>query len=55
MKRLEVGQELDLKYYALDESNSNITKQLKTKIRHITKGKPGHFNGHYMVGVLFVE
>ena len=55
LDHIKVGQELDLKYYAIDESKANITKQLKTKIRHVTKGKPGHFGGHVMVGVSFVE
>ena len=55
IEHIKVGQELDLKYYASDESNTKRVKQLKTKIRHVTKGKPGNFNGHYMVGVSFVE
>jgi hypothetical protein len=55
IENIKVGQELDLIYYAMDVSRGNITKQLKTTIRHITKGKPGHYKGHYMVGVSFVE
>ena len=46
-----MGQVLDLKYYAMDESKANFVRQLKTKIRHITKGTPGHYNGHCLVGV----
>ena len=55
LEHLKVGQELDLKYYALDDSKSNVVKEVKTKIRHITKGKPGNYKGHYMVGVMVVE
>jgi hypothetical protein len=28
---------------------------LKTKIRHITKGTPGHYNGHCLVGVAILN
>ena len=55
LENIKVGQELNLIYYASDSSKTNITKQLKTTIRHITKGKPGHYRGHYMVGVSFAE
>jgi hypothetical protein len=55
LEHIKVGQELDLKYYALDESKANTTRQLKTTIRHVTKGKPGHYSGHFMIGVSFVE
>lgn len=55
LAHLKVGQELTLKYYALDESKNNIVKEVKTKIRHITKGEPGNYKGHYMVGVMIIE
>ena len=55
LEHLNVGQVLDLKYYAMDESKSNIVRQLKTKIRHITKGTPGHYNGHCLVGVAILN
>ncbi len=51
LEHLKVGQILDLKYYARDDSKCNIIRQLKTRIRHITRGTPGHFNGHHLVGV----
>jgi hypothetical protein len=51
LEHLKVGQILDLKYYATDESKTNTTRQLTTEIRHITKGTPGHYNGHCLVGV----
>ncbi len=46
---------MKLKYYAMDESKANIVRQLKTKIRHITKGTPGHYNGHCLVGVAILN
>lgn len=55
LEHLKVGQELELKYYAQDDSKANVVREVQTRIRHITKGKPGHFNGHYMVGVMFME
>lgn len=55
LEKIKVGQELDLIYYASDASKANITKRLKTTIRHITKGKPGHYKGHFMVGVSFAD
>ncbi|MDZ7579533.1 MAG: PilZ domain-containing protein [Deltaproteobacteria bacterium] len=51
LQHLKVGQVLELKYYAVDESKANIVRRFKTEIRHITKGTPGHYNGHFLVGV----
>lgn len=55
LKRIKVDQELDLKFYATDESKANIVKQMKTRIRHITKGTPGHYSGHCLVGVSVLD
>jgi len=55
LEHLKVGQVMDLKYYAMDGSKANIVRQLKTKIRHITKGTPGHYNGHCLVGVAILN
>jgi hypothetical protein len=55
LEHLKVGQVMDLKYYAMDESKANTVRRLKTKIRHITKGTPGHYNGHCLVGVAILN
>ena len=49
ISHLEVGNILDMKYYP-EEGKGHID-QSKTEIVHITKGKPGWFEGHYLVGL----
>ena len=49
MGHLKVGDILDMKYYS--EEGKRLIDQSRTKIIHITKGKPGWFEGHYLVGL----
>jgi len=49
MSHLKVGDILDMKYYL--EEGKRPVDQSKTEIIHITKGKPGQFEGHYLVGL----
>jgi hypothetical protein len=52
LKHLEVGQQLDMKYYTTDKSNP--TEYFKSEIMHITKSDAGRLKGHYLVGVMVV-
>lgn len=49
MNHLKEGDILDMQYY--HESGKRPADKSKTKIIHITKGKPGQFEGHYLVGL----
>ena len=49
MSHLKVGDILDMKYYP--EEEKGFVDQLETEIIHITKGEPGWFEGHYLVGL----
>ena len=50
---LKEGQELDMKYYP--ENDSESPKVLKTKIIHITKSDSNRLRGHYQVGIKLLE
>ena len=50
MDHLKVGDILDMKYYL--DAGKIPSEESKTEIKHITKGKPGQFEGHYLVGLL---
>ena len=49
ISHLKVGDVLDMKYYS--EEGKGPIDQLETEIIHITKGEPGWFEGHYLVGL----
>ena len=49
MSHLKVGDVLDVKYYS--EEGKSPVDQSKTEIIHITRGEPGWFEGHYLVGL----
>jgi len=49
MSHLKVGDVLDMKYYS--EEGKGPIDQSETEIIHITKGEPGWFEGHYLVGL----
>jgi len=49
ISHLKVGDILDMKYYS--EEGKGPIDQSGTEIIHITKGEPGWFEGHYLVGL----
>jgi hypothetical protein len=49
LKHLKVGDILDMSYYL--EDGKRPAEESRTEIIHITKGEPGQFEGHYMVGL----
>ncbi len=53
LSHLKVGDILDMKYYP--EEGKVLIDQSKTEIIHITKGEPGWFEGHYLVGLSKLE
>jgi hypothetical protein len=53
LSHLKVGDILDMHYYL--ESGKRPVDKSKTEIIHITKGEPGQFEGHYMVGLSKLE
>ena len=44
---------LEMKYNPAD--TSDLAKNLKTEIRHITKLDQGRYREHYLVGMLIIE
>ena len=53
LSHLKVGDILDMHYYL--ESGKRPVDDSRTEIIHITKGEPGHYEGHYMVGLSKLE
>ena len=53
LKRLKVGDILNMKYYQADTSKP--TEYLRTKIKHITRESEGQFKGHYLVGLSIIK
>ena len=53
LKRLEVGDVLDMKYNPMISSDS--PEYLRTEIRHITKLDYGRYEGHYLIGLLILK
>lgn len=53
LSHLKVGDILDMSYYL--ESGKRPAEDSRTEIIHITKGEPGHYEGHYMVGLSKIE
>ena len=53
LEDLEVGEELEVKYYPADLGRSPQTR--KTRIAHITRVSEGKFKNHVLVGLRIVE
>jgi len=53
LKQLQVGGRLDLSFYS--DNRKGVPRQLTTEIRHITEGRPGNFEGHFLVGLQLLE
>ncbi len=49
LRHLKVGDILNMKYYL--EAGKSPVDESRTEIIHITKGEPGQYEGHYMVGL----
>ena len=49
LEHIQVGDSLKMTYYG-NESTMN-TRIMQTRIKHISKGKAGHFEGHHLVGL----
>lgn len=50
LEHLKVGDSLKMTYYA--EDSTTHTRIMQTRIKHISPGKPGHFEGHHLVGLV---
>ena len=53
LSHLKVGDILDMSYYL--EAGKRPVDESRTEIVHITKGEPGQFEGHYMLGLSKLE
>jgi len=53
LEHLKEGQELDMKYYP--ENESETPKVLKTKIIHITRSDSNRLRGHFQVGIQLLD
>ena len=53
LKKLEIGDVLDMTYYPADMSQS--FKIMKTQIKHITLEEQGRFKGHHLVGLSILK
>ena len=53
LNHLEVDQALNIRFHSSDRSSP--AGIFKIEIRHITEGRPGRFDGHYLVGVQIIE
>lgn len=49
LEHINVGDSMDMTYYRKDSMMN--TQIMQTRIKHISKGKPGYFEGHHMVGL----
>jgi hypothetical protein len=52
IKHLAIDQTLNILFHSVERSNP--TGEFKIMVRHITEGKPGRFDGHYLVGVKII-
>ena len=52
IKHLAIDQTLNILFHSAERSNP--TGEFKIMVRHITEGKPGRFDGHYLVGVKII-
>ena len=53
LESLEIGKELEVKYYPSDRSRPPETR--KTRIAHITRESEGKFKDHFLIGLRIVE
>jgi hypothetical protein len=53
LESLEIGKELEVKYYPADSSRPPETR--KTRIAHITRESEGKFKNHFLIGLRIVE
>lgn len=53
LKHIEVGQIMNLKFY--EHGIYNPASLLKSEIRHISAGTPGHNEGLVMIGIRILE
>jgi hypothetical protein len=44
-----VGDLLEMTYYRNDSTMN--TTVMQTRIKHISKGEPGNFEGHHLIGL----
>ena len=49
LEHITVGDLLEMTYYRNDSTMN--TQIMKTRIKHISKGEPGLFEGHHLVGL----
>lgn len=49
LEHIAVGDKLEMTYYRKDSTMN--TQVMQTRIKHISKGEPGLFEGHHMVGL----
>jgi hypothetical protein len=49
LEYIKVGDLLKMTYYHNDSSMN--TQIMQTRIKHISKGEPGNFEGHHLVGL----
>ena len=52
LQHLAIGDILDMTFYPSEAKEDH--RQLKTKIKHITKNDAGRFQGHYLVGLAII-
>ena len=53
LKHLKVGQILNMRYHAEDESEPS--EVFKSEIKYITKALEKPYKGHYLVGIMIRE
>jgi hypothetical protein len=53
LKHLNVGQMLNMRYHAKDETERS--EEFKSEIKHITKALKKPYKGHYLVGIILRE
>ena len=53
LAHLKVGDVLEMKYNPANASD--LAKNLKTELRHITNIEEGRYRGHYLIGMLILE
>jgi hypothetical protein len=49
LEHVNVGDLLEMTYYRNDSTMN--TTVMQTRIKHISKGEPGNFEGHYLIGL----
>ena len=53
LKHLKVGQMLNMRYHAEDETQPS--EVFKSEIKHITKALEKPYKGHYLIGIIIRE